>query len=297
MEFLHRARNGVRHPVRRRRRRRHAKHRHGHRARCGAHSRERRDAPASAHGVPRAHGRGATAAAVRGGQAFRHYPHLHRAGDGRRRVGGRARPAARTSSSRTTAAMGITSRGPTIPTGLLAEVMGKATGVCGGLGGSQHLSAPGFFSNGIQGGIVPVAAGLAFAREARGERRHRGRLHRRRHARRRRRLRDSEHRGEMELAAARGAREQPLCAVDVSERDACRRHLRARRGVRNRDVARRHVAARGSHGSASQRRRDGEARLPPGFRARRHLSPRGALERRRRSRPAGNRSSTRAAIR
>ena len=51
------------------------------------------------------------------------------------------------------------------PDGLLAEVMGKATGVCGGLGGSQHLSAPGFFSNGIQGGIVPVAAGLAFARK------------------------------------------------------------------------------------------------------------------------------------
>ncbi len=51
------------------------------------------------------------------------------------------------------------------PDGLLAEVMGKATGVCGGLGGSQHLSASGFFSNGIQGGIVPVAAGLAFARK------------------------------------------------------------------------------------------------------------------------------------
>jgi 2-oxoisovalerate dehydrogenase E1 component len=51
------------------------------------------------------------------------------------------------------------------PDGLLAEVMGKATGVCGGLGGSQHLSASGFFSNGIQGGIVPVAAGLAFAQK------------------------------------------------------------------------------------------------------------------------------------
>jgi 2-oxoisovalerate dehydrogenase E1 component len=46
--------------------------------------------------------------------------------------------------------------------GLIAEVMGKSTGVCGGLGGSQHLCAPGFFSNGIQGGIVPVAAGLAY---------------------------------------------------------------------------------------------------------------------------------------
>jgi 2-oxoisovalerate dehydrogenase E1 component len=54
------------------------------------------------------------------------------------------------------------------PDGLLAEVMGKATGVCGGLGGSQHLSASGFFSNGIQGGIVPVAAGLAFARKLEG---------------------------------------------------------------------------------------------------------------------------------
>jgi len=53
--------------------------------------------------------------------------------------------------------------------GLLAEVMGKATGVCGGLGGSQHLSASGFFSNGIQGGIVPVAAGLAFARKIAGQ--------------------------------------------------------------------------------------------------------------------------------
>jgi 2-oxoisovalerate dehydrogenase E1 component len=51
------------------------------------------------------------------------------------------------------------------PDGLLAEVMGKATGACAGLGGSQHLCAPGFFSNGIQGGIVPVAAGLAFARK------------------------------------------------------------------------------------------------------------------------------------
>jgi 2-oxoisovalerate dehydrogenase E1 component len=45
--------------------------------------------------------------------------------------------------------------------GLLAEVMGKPSGVCGGRGGSQHLCSKGFFSNGIQGGIVPVAAGLA----------------------------------------------------------------------------------------------------------------------------------------
>lgn len=49
--------------------------------------------------------------------------------------------------------------------GLIAEVMGKRTGVCGGLGGSQHLCAPGFFSNGVQGGIVPVATGLALGKK------------------------------------------------------------------------------------------------------------------------------------
>ena len=47
--------------------------------------------------------------------------------------------------------------------GLIAEIMGRATGVCGGRGGSQHLCAGGFFSNGVQGGIVPVATGMALA--------------------------------------------------------------------------------------------------------------------------------------
>src|SRR6185312_7197496 len=45
--------------------------------------------------------------------------------------------------------------------GLLAELLGKATGTCGGIGSSQHLCHNNFFSNGIQGGIVPVAAGYA----------------------------------------------------------------------------------------------------------------------------------------
>lgn len=52
--------------------------------------------------------------------------------------------------------------------GLIAEIMGKQTGPCGGRGGSQHLCAQGFFSNGIQGGITPVAAGLALAQKLRG---------------------------------------------------------------------------------------------------------------------------------
>jgi len=49
--------------------------------------------------------------------------------------------------------------------GLIAEIMGKQGGICGGRGGSQHLcdNKLGFFSNGVQGGIVPVAAGLAMS--------------------------------------------------------------------------------------------------------------------------------------
>lgn len=55
--------------------------------------------------------------------------------------------------------------------GLIAEIMGRESGVCGGRGGSQHLcdAEKGFFSNGIQGGIAPVSAGLAFAQQLRGE--------------------------------------------------------------------------------------------------------------------------------
>lgn len=53
--------------------------------------------------------------------------------------------------------------------GLLAEIMGKKEGICGGIGGSQHICAPGFKSNGIQGGIVPTAAGIALAKQLRGE--------------------------------------------------------------------------------------------------------------------------------
>jgi len=46
---------------------------------------------------------------------------------------------------------------------LFAELMGKSTGVCGGRGGSQHLHWRNFYSNGVQGGIVPVATGMALA--------------------------------------------------------------------------------------------------------------------------------------
>ncbi len=46
--------------------------------------------------------------------------------------------------------------------------MGLAEGLCGGAGGSQHLHAEGFYSNGVQGGMTPVAAGLALAEKMRG---------------------------------------------------------------------------------------------------------------------------------
>ncbi len=47
--------------------------------------------------------------------------------------------------------------------GLVAEVCGRATGAVGGWGGSQHLHGPGFYSNGVTGGMVPVATGMALA--------------------------------------------------------------------------------------------------------------------------------------
>jgi len=47
--------------------------------------------------------------------------------------------------------------------GLIAELMGRQTGVCAGVGGSQHLHKRNFYSNGILGGIVPVATGMALA--------------------------------------------------------------------------------------------------------------------------------------
>src|SRR5689334_1804028 len=52
--------------------------------------------------------------------------------------------------------------------GLMAEIMGKEAGVCRGMGGSQHICAPGFKSNGVQGGIVPNAAGIALANQLEG---------------------------------------------------------------------------------------------------------------------------------
>lgn len=54
------------------------------------------------------------------------------------------------------------------PRALFAELMGKATGVCGGWGGSQHVHWRNFYSNGVQGGIIPIATGMALAEKFKG---------------------------------------------------------------------------------------------------------------------------------
>jgi acetoin:2,6-dichlorophenolindophenol oxidoreductase subunit alpha len=52
--------------------------------------------------------------------------------------------------------------------GLVGEVLGRATGVCGGVGGTQNLHTHNMYTGGIQGGMVPVAAGAALAEKHKG---------------------------------------------------------------------------------------------------------------------------------
>ena len=51
---------------------------------------------------------------------------------------------------------------------LLAEIMSKKDGLCEGRGGSQHIHYKNFVTNGIQGGIVPNAVGVALSNKLKG---------------------------------------------------------------------------------------------------------------------------------
>src|SRR5579871_6769867 len=50
---------------------------------------------------------------------------------------------------------------------LVCEIMGRESGVCGGVGGSQHIAFRHFHSNGVQAGMTAIGAGLALARRMR----------------------------------------------------------------------------------------------------------------------------------
>jgi 2-oxoisovalerate dehydrogenase E1 component len=53
--------------------------------------------------------------------------------------------------------------------GLLTEIMGRAEGICGGIGGSQHLAIRHFHSNGVQAGMTAIGVGRALARRLNGK--------------------------------------------------------------------------------------------------------------------------------
>jgi 2-oxoisovalerate dehydrogenase E1 component len=52
--------------------------------------------------------------------------------------------------------------------GLVCEVMGREAGLCGGIGGSQHLAYRHFHCNGVQAGMTAIAVGLAMTMEGQG---------------------------------------------------------------------------------------------------------------------------------
>jgi TPP-dependent pyruvate/acetoin dehydrogenase alpha subunit len=57
------------------------------------------------------------------------------------------------------------------PSAMMAELFGRATGICGGKGGSMHIAAPArgiLGANGIVGAGIPIAVGAALAARAAG---------------------------------------------------------------------------------------------------------------------------------
>jgi 2-oxoisovalerate dehydrogenase E1 component len=52
--------------------------------------------------------------------------------------------------------------------GLVSEIMGRRSGTCCGVGGSQHLAFRGFHSNGVQAGMTAIGSGHGLALKLRG---------------------------------------------------------------------------------------------------------------------------------
>lgn len=52
--------------------------------------------------------------------------------------------------------------------GLVAEIMGREAGVCGGYGGSQHIAYRNFHSNGVQAGMTAIGCGMVLTQKRRG---------------------------------------------------------------------------------------------------------------------------------
>ena len=179
--------------------------------------------------------------------------------------------------------------------GLLCEVMGKAPGVCGGKGGSQHLCKGNFYSNGVLGSIVPVATGIALAEKQKGTGAGLDGLPRRRHARRRRDVRVAQHRLALAAAGALRRREQPLRAVDAGRARARRVDRGARCGVRDRDrLSSTRPTSSSIHDAAGRAVRRIRETGAPFFLVAQHVSLQPALEVGRPARPGGDRGAAHA---
>ena len=97
-----------------------------------------------------------------------------------------------------------------------AEIIGRDSGLCRGRGGSMHLvdAANGVLgATGVVAGNLPLAAGAAWAAQARGETTHQRRVLRRRRHGRGRVSRNLEPRGAVEASHAVRVREQRLRGV------------------------------------------------------------------------------------
>ena len=102
---------------------------------------------------------------------------------------------------------------------LMAEIAGRATGYCGGKGGSMHIVAKecGFITaTGVVGGTIPLALGAAFAAKERKKASARGGLLRRRRRPIRAVSRVAQHRQPLAIAGDFHLREQRLRRVHAA---------------------------------------------------------------------------------